>query len=113
MDTVLVTGGTGHLGRGIVDLLTALGHPVRVLARQRGDDPRVEWVRGDLGTGAGISEAVRGADAIVHAATHSPAAQRGSLRLSDLRRSPTDVDLDGTAQKRPRLIVVSMRSSSQ
>ena len=96
MDTVLVTGGTGHLGRGIVDLLVALGHPVRVLARNQDDDPRVEWVRGDLGTGAGVAEAVRGADTIVHAATHSPAAQRGSLRLGDLRRSPTDVDIDGT-----------------
>jgi len=96
MDTVLVTGGTGHLGRSIVDLLIAQGNRVRVLARQPGDDPEVEWIRGDLGTGAGVAEAVRGADAIVHAATHSPAAQRGSLRLDDLRRSPTDVDIDGT-----------------
>jgi uncharacterized protein YbjT (DUF2867 family) len=96
MDTVLVTGGTGHLGRGIVDRLATSGHRVRVIARHPGDDPRVEWIRGDLGTGAGVAEAARGADAIVHAATHSPSAQRGSLRLSDLRHSPTDVDIDGT-----------------
>lgn len=96
MDRVLVTGGTGHLGRDIVRLLAAQGHPVRVLARRPGRDPAVEWVRGDLGTGAGVAEAVAEVDAVIHAATHSPAAQRGHLRTGDLVRSPSDVDVDGT-----------------
>jgi uncharacterized protein YbjT (DUF2867 family) len=47
---VLVTGGTGHLGRAVVALLKANGRDVRVLARRPGADPRVEWVRGDLAT---------------------------------------------------------------
>ena len=37
-----------------------------------------------------------GVDAIVHAATNSPAARRGRLRVADLVHSPADVDLDGT-----------------
>ncbi len=96
MDTILITGGTGHLGRDVVGLLTAQGHRVRVLARRPGHDPNIEWVTGDLGTGAGVAGAVAGVDAIVHAATHSPAAQRGKLRLGDLIRAPSDVDIGGT-----------------
>ncbi|GAA4932670.1 SDR family oxidoreductase [Streptomyces coeruleoprunus] len=95
MDTVLVTGGTGHLGRDLVGLLKP-AYQVRVLARSRGTDPEVEWVRGDLATGAGIPEAMSGVRTVVHAATWSPAARRGYVLPTDLLRSPPDVDVDGT-----------------
>ena len=94
--TILVTGGTGHLGRKVVELLVRDGHRVRMLARTPGSDPAVKWIRGDLATGEGIPEAVAGVETIVHAATHSPAAQRGRFSLRDLVRSPTDVDIRGT-----------------
>jgi uncharacterized protein YbjT (DUF2867 family) len=94
--TVLVTGGTGHLGRRVVELLLRDGHRVRVLARHPGGDREVSWIEGDLATGEGITEAVAGVDSIVHAATHSPAAQRGRFKARDLVRSPTDVDIRGT-----------------
>jgi uncharacterized protein YbjT (DUF2867 family) len=98
MATVLVTGGTGHLGRDIVARLMAQGDRVRVLARNPGTDPSIEWIRGDLGTGTGIARAVAGVDAIVHAATNSPAAQRGGLRPGDFTHSPSDVDVTGTGE---------------
>src|SRR5690349_1079137 len=85
---VLVTGGTGHLGRDIVSLLKDQGHQVRVLARTPSQDSAVEWIHGDLATGRGITEAVSGTEAIVHAATFSPAARRGTIRPVDLVRSP-------------------------
>jgi uncharacterized protein YbjT (DUF2867 family) len=94
--TVLVTGGTGHLGRKVVKLLLRDGHRVRVLARHPGGDRAVNWIEGDLATGEGIAEAVGGVDTIVHAATHSPAAQRGRFKARDLLRSPKDVDIRGT-----------------
>jgi uncharacterized protein YbjT (DUF2867 family) len=94
---ILVTGGTGHLGRAIVARLADEGQQVRVLARQPRNDPRIKWVRGDLATGAGVREAVAGAEVVIHAATNSPAAQRGSFRPTDFVRSPTDVDIDGTS----------------
>src|SRR5687768_14556068 len=95
MDTVLVTGGTGHLGRDLVDQLISQGHRVSILARNPGRHPRpdVAWIQGDLATGAGIARAMDGVDTVVHAATHSPAAQRGGLRPGDLFGSPTDVDI--------------------
>jgi uncharacterized protein YbjT (DUF2867 family) len=95
---ILVTGGTGHLGRNIVSLLKDQGHQVRVLARTPGQDPAVEWIQGDLATGRGITEAVSGTEVIVHAATFSPAARRGTIRPVDLVRSPPDVDIGGTRQ---------------
>jgi uncharacterized protein YbjT (DUF2867 family) len=96
MDTVLVTGGTGHLGRDIVTHLQQRDYLVRVLARSPGQDPAIEWIRGDLATGQGVAEAVTGAHTVVHAATLSPAAQRGRFRLGDFFRSPPDVDVEGT-----------------
>src|SRR2546421_1051094 len=64
---VLVTGGTGTLGRHVVMLLRQSGHRARILSRQ----PRghVDAVQGDLRTGAGLDRAVAGMDAIIHAAT--------------------------------------------
>jgi len=97
MNTLLVTGGTGHLGRDLVGLLRDR-YKVRVLARSPGQDPAVEWVRGDLGTGRGITEAVAGAHTVVHAASFSPAARRGYPLPIDFIRSPSAVDVDGTCR---------------
>jgi uncharacterized protein YbjT (DUF2867 family) len=69
---------------------------VRVLARQPHADAGVEWVKGDLAGGEGVREAVSGVEAVVHAATNSPAARRGRFKFGDLVRSPADVDVDGT-----------------
>lgn len=64
---VLVTGGTGTLGRQVVMRLRQAGHRARIFSRQ----PRahVDAVQGDLKTGAGLDKAVAGMDAIIHAAT--------------------------------------------
>jgi uncharacterized protein YbjT (DUF2867 family) len=66
---ILVTGGTGTLGRLVVPLLRGAGLPVRVLSRHAhpaGDG--VEYVAGDLATGEGIDAAVAGVDTILHCA---------------------------------------------
>ncbi|MBX3195044.1 MAG: NAD(P)H-binding protein [Microbacteriaceae bacterium] len=62
---VLVTGGTGRLGRHAVDSLRSRGHDVRVLSRRPGDD----HVVGDLATGEGLAAALDGVDTVVHLAT--------------------------------------------
>jgi uncharacterized protein YbjT (DUF2867 family) len=74
MASVLVTGGTGTLGRALVPLLAARGHDVRVLSRRSRPvlPAGVTGFPGDVRTGAGIERAVRGADVVVHAAS-SPA----------------------------------------
>jgi uncharacterized protein YbjT (DUF2867 family) len=97
MDTVLVTGGTGHLGRDLVPRLKR-SYRVRVLARSRGSHSDVEWIRGDLATGEGLADALAGTQTVIHAATLSPAARRGYFLPKDLWSSPAAVDRDGTAR---------------
>jgi uncharacterized protein YbjT (DUF2867 family) len=83
-ELILVTGGTGTLGRLVVRLLLADGHPVRVLSRRpRPEDhgpadlAQAEWATGDLRKGRGLGAAVDGATAIVHCATG-----RGDVRAA-------------------------------
>lgn len=63
--TILVTGGTGTLGRPTVDLLREAGHTVRILSRTPGPSRAV----GDLNTGAGLTDALAGVTTVVHLAT--------------------------------------------
>ena len=72
---VLVTGGTGTLGRHVVKLLRQSGHRARILSRQ----PRghVDAVHGDLRTGEGVAKALAGMEVVVHAASATRAPLRG------------------------------------
>ena len=65
---VLVAGGTGTVGRIVVDNLVTAGKNVRVLSRGRRRHQRadVEHVVGDVRTGDGLDAAVDGVDTIVH-----------------------------------------------
>lgn len=69
---VLVTGGTGTLGRAVVRTLLDRDVPVRVLSR-RNRSPlapdAAEWAVGDLATGEGLAEAMDSVGTVVHAAT--------------------------------------------
>ncbi|MGO4689818.1 SDR family oxidoreductase [Glaciibacter sp. 2TAF33] len=65
MTKVLVTGGTGHLGRPTVERLRAAGQDVRVLSRRSGPGLHT----GDLRTGAGVREALHDVHTLVHLAT--------------------------------------------
>jgi uncharacterized protein YbjT (DUF2867 family) len=66
---ILVTGGTGTLGRQIVPRLQAAGCDVRVLSRRtREAADGIEYMTGDLLKDEGIQAAVDGAGIIVHCA---------------------------------------------
>ncbi len=67
---VLVTGGTGRLGRHVVARLVDAGCEVRVLARRQPETwPQYAFFVGDLRTGEGIDPAVSGVTTIVNCAT--------------------------------------------
>ena len=104
---ILVTGGTGTLGKLVVPRLREAGAKVRVLSRQaREPDGDVEFVRGDLDTGAGIDAAVAGAEVIVHCAGAQKgdgdkaralvraASRAGTPHLVTWPAYPRDSDLD-------------------
>ncbi|WP_428962028.1 SDR family NAD(P)-dependent oxidoreductase [Micromonospora fluostatini] len=106
---VLVTGGTGFVGSHTVAALAAAGQRVRVLAR----DPdrvapaltplgvpsgAVEVAVGDVTDEAAVSRAVRGADAVVHAASvySFDSRSHGLTRRTNLRG--TEVVLGAAAR---------------
>ena len=69
---ILVTGGTGTLGRLVVPRLREAGCQVRVLSRHsREAVDGVEFVTGDLATGEGVEAAVEGAEIVLHCAGSS------------------------------------------
>lgn len=69
MQPILVTGGTGTLGRLVVPRLLAAGQCVRVLSRRSCDAvDGVEYVTGDLATGEGVESAMAGVATVVHCA---------------------------------------------
>jgi uncharacterized protein YbjT (DUF2867 family) len=70
--SILVTGGTGTLGRPLAQRLRDAGASVTVLSRRpREAAEGIRYTAGDLSTGAGIAAAVRGAEVIVHCAGSS------------------------------------------
>src|SRR2546426_4980090 len=72
MQHILITGGTGTLGRLVVPRLRDAGCKVRVLSRRsREAGEGIEFVTGDLATGEGIEAAVEGTEIIVHCAGSS------------------------------------------
>ncbi|MFG2297901.1 SDR family oxidoreductase [Streptomyces sp. NPDC048603] len=64
MTTIVVTGGTGTLGRPLVRRLRESGHEVRVLSRSSADYPV------DLLQGTGLDAALAGAEVVVHCASN-------------------------------------------
>lgn len=93
MGTAFVTGGSGFLGRALVDALVARGHRVRALARSdasanavlsRGAEP----VRGDLEDEAAMAAGMQGCARVFHCAAYV----KDHGRLKDVRR----INVEGT-----------------
>jgi len=73
---ILVTGGSGFIGSHLVERLCCGAERVRCLVRQKnirrkncaGLPPQAEAVFGELISGAGLEEALRGVDTVIHVA---------------------------------------------
>ena len=99
MSTILVTSGTGTLGRLVVPRLQQTGAGVRVLSRTPSHPADgIEYVAGDLATGEGIAAAVRGVETVVHLAGNAKG--DGDLART-LVRAATDAG-------RPHLVTISV-----
>jgi nucleoside-diphosphate-sugar epimerase len=66
---IALTGGTGFVGRAVIEQALASGHEVRALARKP-QAPRagMTWVAGDLANEAALTELVAGSEAVIHVA---------------------------------------------
>jgi len=97
---ILVTGGTGTLGRLVVRRLGDAGYKVRVLSRRShksGDG--TEFMIGDLASGEGIEPAVDGVETIVHLA--------GSAR-GDEDKTRNLVRATSSQTRLPHLVYISV-----
>ena len=88
---IVVTGGTGTLGRLVVAGLLEAGRNVRVLSRGirvvpdefTGSGRGVDLMTADLASGDGVDDAVRGAEIIVHLAGTAKGDEDKALHLVD------------------------------
>jgi uncharacterized protein YbjT (DUF2867 family) len=79
---ILITGGTGTLGRRLIPRLRETGCNIRVLSRgNHEDEDCVEFLTGDLARGHGIEAAVAGVEIIVHCAGTSKGDEEKTLNL--------------------------------
>lgn len=71
-ETILLTGGTGELGRALLPKLLQAGYRVRIGSRRSAPTELTEgvsWAQMDLTTGEGVETAVSDANIIIHAAS--------------------------------------------
>ncbi|USI73190.1 NAD-dependent epimerase/dehydratase family protein [Sphingomonas morindae] len=67
--TLAITGGTGFVGRHLIDAALAQGHVVRALTRApRPPRDGVHWIYGALEKPVALAQLVAGADAVLHVA---------------------------------------------
>lgn len=100
MEKILITGGTGTLGRAVVQRVLGGGREVRVLSRRPGPSGEAERFVGDLRTGAGVAEAVSGVDTIVHCAT--------TLGRDDVRTTRLLAEAARRGGAKPHLLYISI-----
>ncbi len=81
--TLLITGGTGTLGRPTVEALRAGGLEPRILSRRAGASHAVA----DLQTGMGLPEALAGIETVLHLATNRRSDARATEHLLQAARS--------------------------
>lgn len=85
-ERILVTGATGFVGHTLCRLLTESGFEVRAAVRKKGASASgiyEQAVVGDIGSGTDWTPALRGVDAVVHAAA----------RAHVMNAQPSDIDL--------------------
>jgi uncharacterized protein YbjT (DUF2867 family) len=108
MANVLLTGGTGYMGRALIPELVRRGHTVRALVR-RGSEHKLAKdataVMGDALDAASVRSAMRGAHVLVHlvGVAHPSPAKARQFREIDLRSIGAAV-----AAQPPQLVYVSV-----
>jgi NAD+-dependent farnesol dehydrogenase len=107
---VLVTGGTGYLGRAIVAALMRRGHDPVVFARHASGAVDLPCARidGDVRDHGALREAVRGAGGVIHAAALVSVWQRDAAEFDRVNVAGLEALLDVCALERvPRIVVTS------
>ncbi|MDH7639405.1 NAD-dependent epimerase/dehydratase family protein [Sphingomonas oryzagri] len=91
--TLAVTGGTGFVGRHLIDAALAQGHLVRALTRSpRPPRDGVQWIYGSMEKPLALSQLVAGADAVIHVAGVVSAPSREEFAIGNVEGTLAVVD---------------------
>jgi len=105
MKPILVTGGTGRLGRCVTAQLAQAGHRVRVFSRHpHAAGNGIEYATGDLATGEGIAAALDGVAAVVHCASST----KGDAETTRILVQATAAADKAAADKEVHLVFISI-----
>ncbi len=111
--TIAITGGTGFVGRSLIDLALGQGHALRALARKpQAPRPGVEWVQGDLDDSAALARLSAGAGAVIHVAGLVNAADLADFERCNVGGTAA-VIAAAEAAGVPRLVFVSSLSARE
>ncbi|MBZ5584099.1 MAG: NAD-dependent epimerase/dehydratase family protein [Acidobacteriia bacterium] len=90
---LLITGGTGFIGGHLVERLAAAGEPARCFIRRKTLPawwpPEMEPAFGDLASGDGLKDALRGVDAVIHLAGTTKALRPADYHAGNVRAAET------------------------
>ena len=93
MSLLAITGGTGFVGRTLIELAVREGHEVRALTRRpQPDTARVTWVSGALDTPIALTSLIRGAAAVIHVAGVVNAPDRAGFAEGNIAGTQAVVD---------------------
>jgi uncharacterized protein YbjT (DUF2867 family) len=100
MATVLITGGTGYMGRALIPELVRRGHRVRALVRPGSKGklaPQAEAVRGNALDAASIASALASADTLIQlvGVAHPSPAKARQFQEIDLASAKASVEAAG------------------
>ncbi len=117
---VMVTGGTGFIGSHTARALHAAGHRVRLLVRDREKLRRVyaeagfvpdDLVVGDAADEGSVAQALRGCDAVLHAAALVDLRRKMARRVLETNAAAVACVVAGAAKRGlPRIVYVSSMS---
>lgn len=110
---VTVTGGSGFVGTELVRALLSLGYTVRILDKQKPDEPLppvVTFYEGDIMDVHVVEEAIRGADLVYHIAALVPISKKSSAEFHRVNVDGTRNVLEAALASHARVIFCSTSS---
>ena len=109
--TIALTGGTGFVGRALLEVLRHRGHPIRALARSSQEpEPGVEWVAGDLADRGALDALLVGSGGLIHAAGLTRSRDPQAFERANVEGTHALLKAwgrQGGESDRPRLVLVS------
>lgn len=111
--TVAVTGGTGFVGQGLLDLAQEQGIGVQALTRKpQADRKGVSWYAGDLLNPKALGRLVRGTEAVIHVAGVTSAVHPAEFEAGNVAGTMAVIEAAVKAGV-PRFVFVSSLSARE